>query len=198
MPTQSHPSLDRPVRQHHQLRGRRGTPHLLLASAATIGHAGTGHHGVAVHVQERAALDHHLHRHHPLPRSASGQHAGPDGGLVMKSPRCVLEATGRIARDPASYQLRAPSAIGPRRLPGPSRPILIPGEGGPSQASRHHRYTPRYEERPLPGRGACRHAELVIRERSDRRSRCRRPVSRAARLPARRGGAQLIQEGALV
>lgn len=64
-----------------------------------VGRAGARHHRVAVHVQERASLDHNSHRHQPLRRRPFDS-AGPDGGLVTKSLRCVLVATGRSARDP--------------------------------------------------------------------------------------------------
>ena len=98
-PHQRHLPLDQPVGQRQQLRGRRAElGHLLAAATATIRCARARHHRVAVHIQERAPLDDHLH--HRPPSIDDNARASRMGASSSKKLRYVLEATKRSARDP--------------------------------------------------------------------------------------------------
>jgi hypothetical protein len=120
-----------PPGQRLQSRGEgRERPHLLVASAAPLGHAHAGHHLVLGHIQAGAARHQQLHHGHLLPHRLRCP-AGPTDQATLKD---VLAATVRGAgKAPAS--VLSTGSLAPRRAELGratqfSSLVAAPGHGG--------------------------------------------------------------------
>jgi hypothetical protein len=168
-PHQVDPPFDQPVRECQQLRrGRPALGHLLATAVAVIGKTGTRHHRVAMHIQERATLLNHLHLE-PPGLDENTRRVGPDGGLVMKKLRCVLEATERSARYP-----RVKLTTGSKRhrkhddSPGRHARDCHPHKSGPARGHGANRANPlRRCERCLLPRSTGKKSNRLRSVRSD-------------------------------